>query len=345
MNKCSLRALGGSCSTSSAIFQKNRVLISHEIKYSVVSSIEQSDGQIADFLEATTFTHQAGDTWKATGVKAYYPLGVKGDDCRFLAYSETNGCKSPARWYGAKEVEINVSEKCDTNEIVYSGFKGNSNKNEAAVATFSRTQALVSVKIQAKNATIAETSIKINKIGFKDVKTSGTLLLKVNPKRDDAKATHEWIYNAGCTCHFAEMSGYALRDPLSGSGAPTTAKEVGFVEVKGTKSVETLPSEDQDALGLKLTSTGFTLDRLFPAQELETKTLVINYTLGDLTTDVELELHDATGSSPAAKSTWAAGKQYKYEITVNLTEISIDPSSVDAWDATETTTGEYDPAA
>ena len=40
MNKCSLRALGGSCSTSSAIFQKNRVLISHEIKYSVVSSIE-----------------------------------------------------------------------------------------------------------------------------------------------------------------------------------------------------------------------------------------------------------------------------------------------------------------
>ena len=40
MNKCSLRALGGSCSTSSAFGQKNRALISHEIKYSVLSSIE-----------------------------------------------------------------------------------------------------------------------------------------------------------------------------------------------------------------------------------------------------------------------------------------------------------------
>ena len=40
MNKCCLRALGGSCSTSSTNFQKNRVLISREIKYSVVSSIE-----------------------------------------------------------------------------------------------------------------------------------------------------------------------------------------------------------------------------------------------------------------------------------------------------------------
>ena len=40
MNKFSLRALGGSCSTSSAIFQKNRISISYENKYPVLSSIE-----------------------------------------------------------------------------------------------------------------------------------------------------------------------------------------------------------------------------------------------------------------------------------------------------------------
>ena len=40
MNVLSLRALGGSCSTSSAIFQKNRISISYENKYPVVSSIE-----------------------------------------------------------------------------------------------------------------------------------------------------------------------------------------------------------------------------------------------------------------------------------------------------------------
>ena len=40
MNVLSLRALGGSCSTSSAFFQKNRVLISYENKYPVVISIE-----------------------------------------------------------------------------------------------------------------------------------------------------------------------------------------------------------------------------------------------------------------------------------------------------------------
>ena len=40
MNSFGLRALGGSYSTSSALVQKNRVSISYENKYPVVSSIE-----------------------------------------------------------------------------------------------------------------------------------------------------------------------------------------------------------------------------------------------------------------------------------------------------------------
>ena len=40
MNSLSLRALGGSCSTSSALVQKNRALIPYGIKYPVVNSIE-----------------------------------------------------------------------------------------------------------------------------------------------------------------------------------------------------------------------------------------------------------------------------------------------------------------
>lgn len=276
-------------------------------KIQVAGVTETDDGKWVDFLEETTFS-QEGSTrkWKATG--KYYPLGSAATN--FLAYSETNGVESTARWYGSKEVEIQVSEEnCAENDIVYAAFKGDKSASGGVPAVFSHTQALVTVTIKTKEVT---QSIIINKIGFEDVKTSGTLNIKLTPNATSvstaANATATWLFNAGCTCHYAEMGARKLSTT---DLAPSTAKEIAFA------AGEVFPVTVND-------TTGVTYDKLFPAQKLVTKTMVINYTLGDYTADARLEFQSGN------QKTWAMGKQYKYTITVDPSEIAINPSAA-AW--------------
>ena len=312
----------------------------------VAGVMKTADGQYVDFLAPTEFAKDGTATpavWRATD-PVYYPIGGDGANFSFLAYSETTPETGGeiteatfARWYGSSQVELQVSDKSAKNEIVYAGFKGN--KNGAAEAAFKRTQALVTVYIHP--ATGDDDQITINEIGFKDVKTSGTLLLTIDPKSDlpSFVAKHQWLFNAGCNCAFAKMGNYNLGTDADQYDDPTPENNWKVPNNEETK-FETITS---GGLNVLLPTDGFVLDRLFPAQELETKKMVINYTLGSLTTDVELDLTGAT-LVPAAPSEiiWAAGKRYVYDITVNIGEILIDPHAPDAWVLT-TITGVYDP--
>ena len=323
----------------------------------IAAGAMQNAGTWVDFLEPTNFK-QDGTTskWVATP-KVYYPLGGANADFKFLAYSETaipasGSTRQPvtARWYGSTEVEINVDEKCDTNDVVYAGFKGV--KQDVAPATFKHSQALVTVYIRTNQDTI-----KINKIGFEDVKTSGTLSLKRSVKTDNVNTdsvTVKWLFNAGCNCHFAEMGDYKLADcstitppadAITAGMATFTDKIAENAEHFFTKYVKDTEIEvggspvtgeyRNQGLGTWINNTGCVFDRLFPAQELETKTMVINYTLGDITTDARLTF---TGEDNQPK--WEAGKRYVYDITVKPAEIVIDPSVEEAWQLKEIT-GEY----
>lgn len=312
----------------------------------VAGVMKTADGSVVDFLENTPFSYDATESaWKAQG--KYYPIGGEGKDFHFLAYSETKDVESTARWYGSSEVEIQVGEESAKNDIVYSAFKGA--KNDKANATFKHSQALVTVWIKTKSD---DQKITINKIGFKDVKTSGVLNIKLDKTKvgtdDAADATPKWIYNAGCTCHFAEMGNYKLIDcstitPASGS---TDATAIFTIAAGNEYDFESYPesgTSENDGYGV-INNTGCVFDRLFPAQNNETQTMVINYTLGDLK-NVEVELKvkaPAATVDPTGAVTWAAGKRYVYQITVNVSEILINPSVEDAWNIT-TITGQYDP--
>lgn len=299
----------------------------------IASGVVKNGNTWVDFLEDATFSEE-GETgkWKSAG--KYYPLGT--DVTNFLAYSETaiptTGNRKPitARWYGAKEVELQVSEKCDTVDIVYAAFKGDKSATatDGVSAVFKHAQALVTVNIKTSGS---GQEIKINKIGFEDVKTSGTLNIKLTPGdgtvSTDANATATWIYNAGCTCHFAEMSAYNLGE----TAAPADADIVADKETYFKAVADQLPGT--------VDNTGETFDKFFPAQELATKTMVINYTLGDITADARLTWKTAI-IAPEDPVTWEAGKRYVYTITVNPSEIVINPSSDGAW-TIENLTGTY----
>lgn len=293
-----------------------------------VASVVKSGDTWVDFLSVKDFAQDGtSGIWKANP-KVYYPLGDAVTN--FLAYSETaiptDGTRKAIteRWYGSSDVDLQVSEKCDTVDIVYAAFKGDKTATSTGVtATFKHAQALVTVAIQTKSA---GQEITINSIGFEDVKTSGTLNLKLTTLGDSPVATPTWLFNAGCTCHYAEMIPYNLGEGSTiPSAAPTAAVETKFVEV-------------DDQLPGDVTNTPVIFDKLFPAQELETKTIVINYTLGGLTADARLPF-DSTNTK-----TWAAGTRYVYTITVNTTEITINPGTEEAWSVTALS-GEYDPAS
>lgn len=291
----------------------------------------------SDFLPETKFVHSDG-AWKAIP-PVYYPLGGENSDFRFIAYSVAGTTESYIRWYGSTEVEFQVAEDCATNDIVYSGFIGN--KSAAASAIFKHALALVTVNIKTS---ASGQQIKINSIGFEDVKTTGTLNLKIHPEwnasnaptGDDApytstdyyKAVHTWIYSAGCTCKCAQMlNTYLTYD------APASADDDPYVlAAEGLYDFDTYDGSAVNKGFGDINNVGCNFDRLFPAQKLETKTMVINYTLGDLTADAKVDLSTATldpsGSNPI---TWAAGKHYVYVITVNPIEITINPTSPDAW--------------
>lgn len=340
----------------------------------VAGVMKTADGQYIDFLEAKTFRKLGGSTWQ--GAKwdegtsdwasdpVYYPIGGNNSDFRFLAYSETTPATGEsgtfARWYGSKQVELQVYD-CAENEIVYSGFEGNKTTTAGATAIFKRTQALVSVTIKTKSGItytdaddVTSGTIKINKIGFKDVKTSGALVLTIDPKKADASATAEWIYSAGCNCAFADMGSKKINGDLStGSELPfetVVGTDLPAVKGTGTEEAPQYPATKKNALTYPLDATGFTLDRLFPAQILEAKTMVINYTLGENTFEVKLPLDGSTtdedGTHAKSLEAWKEGKHYTYTITVNVNEILINPTAPAAW-LVEGTAGQYDtdPAA
>lgn len=303
----------------------------------VAGVMKTTDGQYVDFLEVTDFTKQ-GDYWKAANV--YYPIGGSGDAFRFLAYSESSGDATFARWYGSKEVELQVAD-CAKNEIVYSGFWGN--KNGAANAAFHRTQALVTVYIHPASGDAEK--ITINKIGFKDVKTSGTLVLTIDPKNAaSADAKHKWIYTAGCNCALAEMGNYNLGETVSGDASGDASVWVPNAETITANAETEFRDVAETASGdclKKPLAAGFILDRLFPAQEVEAATMIINYTLGSITTDVALDLSKAIPTD-SEKIKWQAGTRYVYNIKVKVGEILINPQSLEAWTLT-TISGTYDP--
>ena len=344
-----------------------RITMPNTRNIQVAGVMKTSDGKYVDFLSPTEFQAQeiastpGTYNWKAT-TPVYYPIGGENADFRFLAYSETTPDASStsdlkkatfARWYGSSQVELQVGEESARNEIIYSGFMGN--KNAAAQAVFHRTQALITVAMKAKESD-DDGKIIINKVGFKDVKTSGTLLLTIDPKKEsdpivpaDADASHEWLFNAGCNCAFAEMGNYWLAETALHQGPNFNFSEVG--EFKFTDH-EVEPGDAYGALGepLKYSSNfgpneNLILDRLFPAQEVEAATMVVNYTLGGKTRDVELDLSKASLSSGGTNNgnvKWEAGKRYVYTINVNVSKILINPNVPDAW-AITTIEGTYDP--
>ncbi len=294
----------------------------------ITSGAYVSNGKIVDFLEQVSFA-QDGSTgiWKSTP-SVYYPLGVDGNKCRFLAYSETTAANaanaSPARWYGSTEVEIQVSDESATNEIVYAGFKGATDKANAADATFEHSQALVTVALSSKKAD----AIKVNSIGFEDVKTSGTLLLSIDPKDitttpDPAVAKATWLFNAGCNCKFAEMKNCHITGGYEHSATEISSKYI----IPAATETEFTAYGDSEGLNAYLpvyTGEPLILDRLFPAQKQAAVTMVINYTLGEITGEAKLTV--------TTSETWAAGTRYVYVVNVNPEEITINPTaSTDAW--------------
>ena len=310
----------------------------------IVAGAMKSNGKVVDFLNPTDFKETAassgtGTEWTADP-KVYYPLGGKDEDFRFLAYSETkpntgSGIKPiVARWYGSTEVEIQVTDKCDTNEIVYAGFKGK--KDGVASATFKHSQALVTVYIKT-----AKDSLKINSICFEDVKTSGALNLKINPQADTAGVTANWLFNAGCNCKLAAMGNFKLKDASNITTESQTFNMTGENEFPFVKYVPGTDEKIGDTneyrncgLNTWINTTGCVFDRLFPAQEIETKTMVINYTIGDLTADASLVFENTTTPEPAVTNIykWEAGKRYIYKIEVNPAEIKLNPTMpTDAW--------------
>lgn len=315
----------------------------------VAGVMKTADNSVVDFLEAKTFTYLS-DGWK--GVKpgtgagtwvpdpVYYPLGGESKDYHFLAYSESNGIESIARWYGSSEVEIQVGEESAQNDIVYSDFIGN--KSNAAAATFYHTQALVTVKIQTKTS---GQTITINKIGFKDVKTSGTLNIKLDKSKvgtaespSDPYASHKWIYNAGCNCACAEMGDYYLENGYT-PGASTDSEKYAVKLGEESKFVDYNSNDNDKGYGV-ITNAGTIFDKLFPAQKVAAATMIVNYTLGNLTADVELALDGSATPAHASAKTWAASTRYVYNITVNPAEITINPTA-DAWEVDELNPGEY----
>ena len=303
----------------------------------IAAGAMKTEGKWVDFLGATNFTESEGSKWTATP-KVYYPLGGADADFKFLAYSESKDHSTSARWYGSMDVEISLDEKCDTNEIVYAGFHGL--KQGAATAIFKHSQALVTVYIRTNQDTI-----KINRIGFEDVKTSGILSLKRLTKDTEIDTVAaRWIFSSGCNCKFAEMGDYYL------TGASASPYNVPAGENFFTKYVKDTPivvggspvtgEFRNEGLGTWINSTGCIFDRLFPAQELDTKTLIINYTLGKLTADARLTFSDTNPTVQQRIYKWEAGKRYVYEITVKPAEIVLDPSVEDAWEL-KTITGVY----
>lgn len=297
----------------------------------ITSGAYVSNGKIVDFLEHVSFAQDgSSEIWKSTP-PVYYPLGVDGDKCRFLAYSETTAANaenaSPARWYGSTEVEIQVSDESATNEIVYAGFKGATDKSDAAAA-FEHSQALVTVALSSKKADV----IKVNSIGFEDVKTSGTLLLSIDPKNttdpNPEHATAKWLFNAGCNCKFAEM----LNCHIAGGYVPSeTTPSAKYIIPQDTETEFTAYTSSEGLNAYLPVNTGepLILDRLFPAQKQEAVTMVINYTLGEITGEAKLTVTNS--------ATWAAGTRYVYEVNVNPEEITIDPTTADAWSVTAIT--------
>ena len=291
----------------------------------ITSGAYVSNGKVVDFLEQVSFARDGSTAiWKSTP-SVYYPLGVDGDECRFLAYSETIAANaenaSPARWYGSTEAEIQVSDESATNEIVYAGFKGAATKTDAAAATFEHSQALVTVALSSNKAD----AIKVNSIGFEDVKTSGTLLLSIDPKNttdpNPEHATAKWLFNAGCNCKFAEMLNCHISGGYVPAGSSVSEK---YIIPAATETEFTAYSTSEGLNAYLPINSGdpLILDRLFPAQKQATVTMVINYTLGEITGEAKLTVSTSV--------TWAAGTRYVYVVNVNPEEITIDPSTAAA---------------
>ena len=314
----------------------------------VAGVTKTADGSVVDFLEAKTFRYITdgwkgakydGSSWVADHV--YYPIGGGNEDYHFLAYSESSDVESVARWYGSSEVEIQVGEESAQNDIVYSDFIGN--KSGAADATFKHTQALVTVQIMTKEET--SPTIRINKIGFKDVKTSGTLNIKLDKSKVGTAASpsapyasHKWIYNAGCNCACAEMGNYWLSTCYNSSADDADKFKV-TENIESTFTSYTGTSAPNDGYG-EINNVGCIFDRFFPAQKVEAATMIVNYTLGSMTAEVELALDGSGTPAHASAKIWEASKRYVYRIIVDPAEITINPKA-DAWIIDTINAGEY----
>lgn len=240
--------------------------------------------------------------WRANP-PIYYPIGYA--DFDFLAYSL--GEKKPsATWNGAKEVTLEVTKDCLTDDILYAGGVQNAKAHAAAPMLFGHAQAWLTTRFTLDENSI-EDVLKINKVTWQDVYASGELNIKFNKTTDEYKADATWNF-------FTQETSNVEMPDRSTDGKKTYGANV-------TK---------EDAL----TQTNY-LDMLIPAQPKQS--FVIEYTLGE---GVGAQTYEYTvDNDDLTDGDWKMGTHYIYNIQFSITEITTAPT-VKIWAEQEVKFGE-----
>ena len=237
--------------------------------------------------------------WHATPA-IYYPIGYGEFD--FLAYSL--GEKKPsATWNGAKEVTLEVTDDCLTDDILYAGGVQNAKAHAAAAMLFGHAQAWLTTRFTVDDKSL-ETVLKIKSVTWQDVYASGELNIKFNKDAEDYKADAKWNFFT------QETSNVVMPDR-------ETTKTYGEYVTKATN----------------LTQKNY-LDMLVPEQAK--KSFVIEYTLG--TDDTAKTYEYLVDSDDLTTGDWKMGTHYIYNIEFSITEITTAPT-VKIWAEQEVTFG------
>lgn len=265
-------------------------------------------------------THQKYTTdsiWHATPA-IYYPIGYGEFD--FLAYSL--GEKKPsATWNGAKEVTLEVTDDCLTDDILYGGGVQNAKAHAAAAMLFGHAQAWLTTRFTV-DAGSPEDVLQIKSVTWQDVYASGELNIKFN-NTADYKAVATWNFFT------QEPSNVEMPDRTS---APTYNTFVTCARkyqknpddgsyVKNPTTGEFVPVNDGDYETDNLTKQNY-LDMLIPEQPK--KSFVIEYTLGQ--GDGAQTYEYTVDNDDLMDGDWKMGTHYIYNIEFSITEITTAPT-------------------
>ena len=267
----------------------------------------------------------------------YYPIGY--GDFDFLAYSVGESSPS-ATWNGAKEVTLEVTRDCLTDDILYGGGVQNAKAHAAAAMLFGHAQAWLTTRFTV-DAGSPENVLKINKVTWQDVYASGELNIKFNDATDSYKADATWNFftqetsnvvmpdrststnktygaNVHCAQKYKKVIDGVVQDDWTEDGSYKKGDDGKFEPING-----------DDYKTDNLTKQNY-LDMLIPAQAK--KPFVIEYTLGDQTYEYLVDNDDLT------EGDWEMGTHYIYNIEFSITEITTAPT-VRIWKEKEVTFG------